>query len=75
MSPATNLIEVKTRDREHLSAVLFRTLGTVTPEILTDTIQRNPHLTELPALYPENVTIVIKRDIETNTEAQVQTLW
>ena len=68
-------VEITTRDREHLSSVLFRVLGFVNAEVFADTLERNPHLAELPLLYPENTKITIALNIEPSNEQQVQTLW
>ena len=77
MSPQqeTTEIEVTTLDREHLSEFLYRILGFVNSQLLTDTLKRNPHLTDLPTRYPENTKIVVPINIEPSPEAQVQTLW
>lgn len=68
-------VEITTRDREHLSGVLYRVLGFVNSEVLNDTYNRNPHLAELPVLYPENTKIKIALNIEKSNEQEVLTLW
>ena len=68
-------VEVRTFDREHLSSVIYRTLGFVTAAVLTDTLNRNPHLLELPYLYPANTKIRIFKEVEAKRERTVLTLW
>lgn len=73
--PEATEIEVSTLDREHLSEFLYRVLGFVNSQLLTDTLKLNPHLTDLPPRYPENTKIIVPINIEPSTETQVQTLW
>ena len=68
-------VEISTRDREHLSGVLFRVLGFVNAEVFADTLKRNPHLAELPLLYPANTKITIALNVEPSNEQEVETLW
>ena len=68
-------VEVTTRDREHLSGVIYRTLGFVNNEVLVQTLNQNPHLAEMPPLYPANTKIVINIDVEQSNEQEVLTLW
>lgn len=71
-----NEVEVTTIDREHLSAVIYRTLGFVSSKVFTDTMNRNPHLVELPPLFPANTKIRIFTEVEAETPTrQVLTLW
>ena len=70
-----NEIEVRTFDREHLSAVLFRALGFTNADILADTLKRNPHLVDLPLLLPENTVVRIERVEEQIPVIPARTLW
>lgn len=70
-----NEVEVTTFEREHLSGVIYRTLGFVTAGILTDTLNRNPHLLDLPLLYPANTKIRIVTNVEVKRDRPVLTLW
>ena len=79
MSPeqplAENEVEVTTFDREHLSSLIYRTLGFVNAAILADTLKRNPHLVDLPLLYPENTKVRIFTEVDVQSEREVLTLW
>lgn len=70
-----NEVEISTIDGEHLSGVIYRTLGFVNADVLTDTLNRNPHLLTLPLRYPANTKIRIYTEAEKQTELQVKTLW
>ena len=75
MNPTQPNLQILTRDREHLSGVLYRTFGFVTAELLHDTLELNPHLTELPYLYPAHTLITLPADPQDSNELSVQTLW
>lgn len=70
-----NEVEVMTFEREHLSSVIYRTLGFVTAEVLTETLKRNPHLLVLPFLYPADTKIRIFKAATEDRERKVLTLW
>lgn len=75
MPLGANEIEVITIEREHLSAVLYRALGFVNGELLKDTLDRNPHIVDLPLVYPENIKIRVRTDLSESKVSEVQTLW
>ena len=71
------MIDYITGDGANLSGILYEVYGFVNAELLRDTLELNPHLTELDLVYPSNTEIKLQDpdDVIQETETQLEKLW